>query len=135
MSQMKTNDIKKNSEQKKPNLRYQRDKDREKVKGLFQFHECPGGQLSFVYRKYKEDPIEAYTLQDGKQYELPLGVARHLNKNCNYPIHHYEVDSAGVPRAEIGQKKQRVSFRSLEFMGPDDLEEPIDIVTVRTIHT
>ena len=118
---------------KKPSLTYLRDKDREKVKGLFQFHECPGGTLSFVFRMHKGDPIENYTLVDGGRYEIPLGVARHLNKNGWYPIHRYEMDEAGAPKVQIGEKRHRYSFRSLDFMAPEDLQEPVDIVTVRHI--
>ena len=120
-------------QKKKPSLKYLRDKDREKVKGIFQFHECPGGTLSFVFRHYREDPIEQYTMVDGRHYEIPLGVARHLNKNGWYPIHHYQTDEQNVPIAEIGEKRHRYSFRSLEFMGPEDLEEPTNLVTVTQI--
>ena len=118
---------------KKPNLKYLRDKDRQKVKGIFQFHECPGGTLSFAYRFYREDPVESYALVDGKTYELPLGVARHLNKNGWYPIHRYEMDESGKPALEIGEKRHRYSFRSLEFMASEDLQSPVEIVTARPI--
>lgn len=118
---------------KKPSLTYLRDKDREKVKGLFQFHECPGSTLSFVVRLHKGDPIENYSLVDGGVYEIPLGVARHLNKNGWYPVHRYQMDEGGKPTVEIGEKRHRYSFRSLDFMAPEDLQEPVDIVTVRNI--
>lgn len=117
-------------EKKKPNLRFQRDKDRERVKGMFQFHECPGGKLEFVFRMYKEDPVEYYSLQDGQYCELPLGVARHLNQNGWYPVHRHQLDSNGKAVTTVGEKRHRYSFRSLEFMGPEDLKEPSDIVTV-----
>jgi hypothetical protein len=56
------------TQDKKPkvNLRYQRDKDREQVKGIFRFHEVPGGSMSFVYKAYKEDQVERYDLFDGE---------------------------------------------------------------------
>ena len=59
-------------EKKKPNLRYQRDKDRELVTGIFQYHELRGGELKFRIKLYKEDPIEKFELTDGKVYKLPL---------------------------------------------------------------
>jgi hypothetical protein len=118
---------------KKPSLKYLRDKDREKVKGIFQFHECPGGTLSFCFKIYQEDPLEFYTLKDGTQYEIPLGVARHLNQNGWYPVHHYEKNESGNPTVEIGQKRHRYSFRSLDFMASEDLQEPVDIVSVRQV--
>lgn len=108
-------------EQIKKNLRYQRDKDRQKVKGIFRFHEVPGGTLSFVFHKYNEDPVENFTLRDGEVYEIPLGVARHLNKNCSYPEHTRTVDMHGKPLAVVGKTIRRCSFQSLEFVDIDDI--------------
>ncbi len=34
------------------NLRAMCERDREKVKGIFRFFECPGGTLNFVFRAY-----------------------------------------------------------------------------------
>jgi len=119
---------------KKPNLKYQRDKDREKVKGIFKFYEVPGGELSFVYKAYKEDPVEKYTLVDGQIYTLPLGVAKHLNKNGCYPVHSYLKDEAGRVSTKIGQKVRRFGFQSLEFVDVDELSTaPSQIVTVENI--
>lgn len=106
---------------RKPNFKYERDKDREKVRGIFRFHEVPGGTMSFVFKKYKEDPVENFTLVDGEIYSLPLGVAKHLNKNCWYPVHSYSVDESGKPLTKIGQKVRRASFQSLEFIDIDDV--------------
>ena len=119
----------------KPNLKYLRDKDREMVKGIFIFHEVPGGSMSFVYRAYKEDDVERYDLVDGQPYTIPLGVARHLNKNCWYPIHSYSKGEDGLPAQKIGQKVRRCSFRSLEFVDIDDLTPVGDsgIVTVENV--
>jgi len=108
-------------EKSKPSLRYQRDKDREKVKGIFRFYEVPGGSMSFVFKQYKEDPVERYDLVDGKIYTLPLGVAKHLNKNGSYPVHAYTVKEDGKPSQHIGKKVRRFGFQSLEFMDVEDL--------------
>ena len=80
------NEVKKDT---KPNTRYMRDRDREKVNGVFRNYEVPGGVMDFVYREYKEDKVERYTLKDGEIYSLPRGVVRHLNKNCWYPEYEY----------------------------------------------
>jgi len=115
----------------KKNLRYQRDKDRELVKGIFRFHEVPGGTMSFVFRAYKEDPVERYDLVDGEVYTLPLGVAKHLNKGCWYPVHAYQMSEEGKPTKNVGRKVHRCSFQSLEFVDIDDLGESfIDEVIV-----
>jgi hypothetical protein len=101
----------------------QRDKDRELVKGIFRFHEVPGGTMSFVFRAYKKDPVERYDLVDGQVYTLPLGVAKHLNKNCWYPVHAYQQDENGKPSINVGRKVHRCSFQSLEFIDIEGLEE------------
>lgn len=126
--------LKKQTKNTKGSLKYQRDKDREKVKGIFRFFEVPGGQLSFVFKKYKWDPIERYDMQDGEVYEVPLGVAKHLNQNGWYPIHHYALDESGKPQSRIGQKKRRFGFQSLEFVDIADFGDPAkEIITVETV--
>jgi hypothetical protein len=121
---------------KKANVssRYLRDKDREIVKGIFRFHEVPGGEMRFVYKFYKEDQVELYELKDGEVYSIPLGVARHLNKDCNYPVHSFMLDEYGKPIMRIGQKVQRCSFQSLEFIDLDDLKaDTSSLVTAENV--
>lgn len=116
-------------------LKWRRDRDREIVKGMFKFYEVPGGSMSFVYRAYKEDKTERYDMLDGNVYSIPLGVARHLNKNGWYPVHAHTMDEHGVPRTKIGHKKRRFGFQSLEFVDMDDLvEEGVGIVTVQRVN-
>ncbi len=117
----------------KPNHKYLRDKDREMVRGKFIFHEVPGGMMSFVFKKWKEDPVERYDLMDGEIYTIPLGVAVHLNKNCFVPVHTHAVDEHGRPTMKIGQKVRRCSFQSLEFVDIEDLTPDVGLVTVEYI--
>jgi hypothetical protein len=114
-------------------LKSERDKDREKVRGIFRFHEVPGGTMTFVYKKYKGDPVEKFTLVDGEIYTIPLGVARHLNKNCWYPVHDYQVDDMGrfVNQFRVSKKVRRCSFQSLEFVDSDDIT-PVGEATIYT---
>ena len=105
----------------RPTLKYLRDKDRQMVRGKFHFHECPGGTCSFSFHKYKEDPVERFDLTDGEIYTIPLGVAKHLNKNCAYPVHAFTMDENGKPLMKIGQMVRRCSFQSLEFVDDEDL--------------
>lgn len=116
----------------KPSLKFQRDRDREIVRGIFRFHEVPGGSMSFVFKAYKEDPVERFDLVDGQIYSIPLGVAKHLNKNCSYPQHAYQLDEGGKPVARIGKMIRRCSFQSLEFVDVEELNQP-DLVTVEHI--
>lgn len=108
------------------NLRAMCDRDRQKVKGIFRFYECQGGQLSFAFRAYKWDPIERFDLTDGEIYTIPLGVAKHLNKNGWYPEHSYLMDETGRPHMKIGQKKRRFGFQSLEFIDPAEIGEAVE---------
>lgn len=127
--------MKKDPVQAKKDLKFERDKEREMVRGIFKFYEVPGGQISFVYKKYKEDPVEKYTMVDGEIYTIPLGVAKHLNKNGWYPVHQHAVDEVGKPSVRIGQKVRRFGFQSLEFVDTDDITEVgvNDIVTVENV--
>lgn len=130
----------------KQNLRYQRDKDREKVRGVFRYYEVPGGVMSFVHKAYKEDEVERYDLIDGEIYTLPLGVAKHLNTNGWYPEYNYVPGENNVQTgvtvgshfsanfvghsARIGRKVRRFGFQSLEFMDVEELAPAQQIVTV-----
>jgi|SRR6185503_19577566 len=121
-------------EQVKVNLKYMRDQDAEMVRGVFHFYEVPGGLLEFVYKAYREDDVEKYSLEDGKIYNIPRGVARHLNKSGWYPVHAYATDKDGKPVARVGQKVARYGFSSLEFFDSDDLlPEGKPLVTIESI--
>lgn len=116
------------------NLKYQRDKDREKVRGIFRFFEVPGGSMSFVIKMYKQDEAERYDLVDGQVYTIPLGVAKHLNKNGWYPEHEYKLDEFGKAIQRVGKKVRRFGFQSLEFVDIDEFSiGDKQIVTVENI--
>ena len=130
------NDLRKSAttnDKPKPNLKYLRDKDREIVKGVFRFYEVPGGTLSFSYRAYKEDPIEKFTFEDGKVYSIPLGVARHLNKNGWYPQYEYFKNEDTQDIMRMGKKVHRFGFQSLEFVELDDMPDSSPLVTVEKV--
>ncbi len=107
----------------KPNYKFMRDKDQEPVKGIFRFYEVAGGCLSFVFKAWKEDKVENYTLNDGAVYTLPLGVAKHLNKNGWYPIHAYSKDEGGANLMKVGQRVRRFGFQSLEFVDIEEMQQ------------
>lgn len=127
----------------KPNLKFLRDKMREKVTGIFRFYEVPGGGISFNFREFKEDPIERYDLIDGETYTIPLGVARHLNNNGWYPEHEYvNVESttshsglaAKNTQIRISKKIHRYGFQSLEFIDIDEFPTgDKQVVEVQTV--
>jgi len=110
-------------DKKKLNLDYMRDKDRQMVKGMFKFHEVPGGQLDFSICIYKGDQVETYKLRDGEIVSIPLGVAKHLNKNLWYPEYSYVQGEDMKNVAQVTKKIRRASFSSLEFMDIEDLTD------------
>jgi hypothetical protein len=110
-----------NKNDKKRDYDYQRDKEREMVSGIVKNHECPGGTIEFVFRKWKGDPITKYSFFDGQVARVPLGVARHLNNNCWYPVHAATQDKDGKESYKIGRKVRRFGFQSLEFLDQNDL--------------
>jgi hypothetical protein len=114
----------------KQNLNYQRDKDKEPVKGIFRFHEVPGGSMSFSLKLHKGDPVETYTLRDGEVKTVPLGVAKHLNKNCSYPEYGYvktDIEGNMQDAARIIKKIRRCSFQSLEFIDIEDVSNDLQV--------
>ena len=112
-------------------LRYKRDRDRVLVKGIFNYHQIPGGKLEFFLKLYEQDPVEKYSLVDGTVYELPRGVARHLNRSGINYVHKHTLDENGMPATIIGTKLKRYSFSSLEFTDLDEMnEEERKILTV-----
>ena len=86
--------------------------------------------MEFVFKEFKEDKPERFTMHDGEVYEIPLGVAKHLNKNCWYPIYQHvpgETTQAAYIEGygmKIGQHVRRCSFQSLEFLEEDISPRP-----------
>lgn len=137
--------IDKEAAQKK--LRTQALRDSEMVRGRFKFHEVPGGSVSFCFKVYNNEDVKKYTFIDGQIYTIPLGVARHLNKNCWYPEYGYMPvqqgeqpsfggsynDQTGM-NLRVSRQIQRMGFESLEFMDVDDVAPMSSpIITVSTV--
>lgn len=130
----------------KPNNNYLRDKHKELVRGKFNFHEVPGGTLNFSFKEFKGDKIVRYDLVDGEVYSLPLGVAKHLNKNGWYPTYNFVTGDNSIQTGaavagfsnnniqKITRKVHRYGFQSLEFIDIDDLPtSSSSIVTVESV--
>jgi len=93
-----------------------RKEDSKMVKGVFTNRESSGGDLTFAYRGYKGDPIRVYHFIDGEEYTIPLGVARHINRQCKYTKSAHLVDKNGKPMIGAGKPVQRYEFISTDFM-------------------
>jgi len=122
-------------------LEKQRQKDKELVRGVFKDYECPGSTFSFVYGPmYKGDTTERWELTDGQIHTIPFGVARHLNRNCNYPEFEHNPADGFVggsnpyhqANVRVSKRVQRVGFQSLEFLDNDDLTPTPTILTLET---
>jgi hypothetical protein len=111
------------------------------VKGKFRNLETPGASQKITVRKYPPPvPMFEMVMEDGKQYEIPLYVARFINgvdataegngkkiHTCAFPTHGFKFDNSGnIPRSQedagipvpiIAPAKwnRRYSFESLEF--------------------
>lgn len=107
------------------------DYDHQMVRGIFRFHEVPGGYNEFFFRKYKEDKVQKYAMFDGQTYEIPQMVADHLNDNCKTPVYNYvrsdqvhvgvpAMGSQGMssaPEYEVRETKQ-IDRMSFQIVGP-----------------
>ena len=103
--------------------------DSKPVRGIFRNHEVPGAALEFDIRLYKWDPLKTYTLLDGQVSEIPRGIARHINNNCNYPQHKYMADVTGKQQVVVDLKIQRYSFTPLDFSDVGSDKPDIAIAT------
>ena len=86
------------------------------VKGIFKNLECPGGDLQFAYHAYKGEPTRVYHMIDGEEYEIPIGVAKHINRQCKYKKSRYLVDKDGKRMITADKPIDRYQFVSAEFM-------------------
>lgn len=126
-----------------------RDRDSEKVTGIFKNLENPAGNggrgaLVFTYKLYPGQENEIYELLDGERYTLPRGVARHLNNNCFYREYQHlpgehgtQGIRQGIPDGRLAtqhvqqsRKVHRYAFHSLEYMDEDIDMYPAKLVEI-----
>lgn len=93
-----------------------RKEDEKIVNGVFKNLEVPGAELTFSYRDYKEHPIRTFTLEDGKSYDIPFGVAKHINRQCKYKRSKYLVDKEGKPILGADKPIQRYEFTPKDYL-------------------
>jgi len=93
-----------------------RKEDEKLVTGIFENVEAPGAEVTFSYRAYKEHPIRTFTLEDGKSYEIPIGVARHINRQCRYQRAANLIDKEGKPMVGCGEPIKRYKFTPTDYM-------------------
>lgn len=93
-----------------------RKEDEKLVKGMFKNLEAPGGDLQFAYKAY-EGPVQIYHLYDGKTYELPFGVAKHINNQTRTPTKEYvpPTDEKSPIQTRVTGYRQRYQFIPLDY--------------------
>lgn len=97
-------------------LEKKRKEDSKIVAGVFKNIESPGAKVEFTYRAHKGEPIRKYSLEDGQTYDLPLGVAKHINNQCQYKKSKYLVNAQGKPIVTDDKPIQRYQFTSTDFL-------------------
>jgi hypothetical protein len=109
---------KEKKEEAKAKLNEQHKKNSKLVKGIFKNLECKGGIAQMHYREFPQDEIMYYTFEDGKAYDIPLGLAKHINNNCAIAPHDYLIDVDGNKLVGPNKSKaqQRYEFISTEYM-------------------
>lgn len=122
-----------------------RDRDAELVTGIFKNNEAPGQSTTFRFKAYPGDDYKEWFFEDGEKYQIPRGIARHLNTACytkEYKHLPNETGQFGI-RAAVKdgsparneqlmseRKVYRYSFLSLEFE-PDELDmQPSKLIQV-----
>ena len=93
-----------------------RKEDEKLVTGIFKNLEAPGAEATFSLRLYKEHPIRTFTLEDGKKYEIPMGVAKHINRQCKYQRASNLLDKEGKPTIGAGKPIQRYEFTPTDYL-------------------
>lgn len=101
-------------EQRKAYIRCLRDKESEKVKGIYRCMVPLGGSTKFSVRLH-EGEVQTFTMKDGEEYEIPLSVAKHLRENCWFPEHGYILDAQGKPSVGVGKKHNTHNFEPSAF--------------------
>lgn len=92
-----------------------REEDSRLVTGRFKNLEVKGGDLTFPFRLYKEDPYRTYHFEDGKVYTVPYGVAKHIKEMTKVKKHAFLVDKDGKKIVGVGSHEERFEFIPTEF--------------------
>lgn len=90
------------------------ERDQEIVRAKFRFHDRPGSEMRFMYKKHS-GKIESHRFQDGGVYDVPRGVAEHINKNCWQPTHEYIWKEDNSAQQQVTGRVQRAEFQPVGF--------------------
>ena len=108
------------TEEKKAYIAYCKERDCEKVTGIFRCFEPVGGTVEMNAMAYPgEDPVK-YAFFDGMEYTVPRYVARRFENEFQgvgtwYPTHSHIMDINGQPIINVAKKNRRFGFSSMDF--------------------
>ena len=105
-----------------------REIDRQPVRGIFRNFESPNVSKTFIFNKYKADPMEAYTLKDGEEVTIPRGVAHHLIENGTIHTFKHSVDKLSGRVIKKPMDIRRYTFESTAFL--DEMKSSKRILTL-----
>lgn len=109
---------KERKEEAKQKLAEEYKKESKIVKGIFKNLECKGGTAQIAWRKFPQDDVTLFTFEDGKTYDIPLCLAKHINNDCCIQPHEYLTNLNGDRIVSQNREKafQRYEFTSTEYM-------------------
>lgn len=107
-------------EEKRAYISYLRERDCEKVRGVFRCFEPLGGTVSMTVMAYEGESPTRYDFMDGEEYEIPKYVAKRFESDFQgigtwYPTHSHVLDQFGKPMVGVGKKNRRFGFSSMDF--------------------
>lgn len=107
-------------EEKRAYVSYIKDRDCQKVTGIFRSFEPLGGMLEMTAMAFEGENPAKYTFFDGMEYTVPRYVAKRFENEFQglgtwYPTHSHIMDQNGKPTINVGKKNRRFGFSSMEF--------------------
>jgi hypothetical protein len=101
-------------------IQHLKERDVEKVTGIFRCFEPLGGSLEMTAMAYEgENPVK-YSFNDGQTYTVPRYIAKRFESEFQgigtwYPTHSHILDESGKPVVSVGKKNRRFGFSSMEY--------------------
>lgn len=86
-----------------------------KIRATFHNRESKGAPIKFSYN------LEKFNFEDGKEYEMPIYVLKHLN-SLSRTINEKRVEVDGItPHRDVGRKEPRFAVIPVIYDGDDSL--------------
>lgn len=96
-----------------------RERDSTEIVCRFINHEMKNGTATFIFRKYKQDPIRTYEFRDGGVYKINLGLMEHVNNTCKYREHQYNEQFSAPGENIYGMTSGGRQPKNIQIKKPD----------------